>query len=471
MDRRNPKRKVLLGIVFLFALAIQLITLPPWDTLSYDGALYIDIARNLAGNPTNFTYQGVYMMYRPPLYPYTLSLFYHFFHKPLSQLIVARLVSAVFFALTAMIVYMLAVELFESEAKGLIASLFFIFNALAFTMGTRELVHSEFTFFYSLAVYLLYTGRKKDNPTRICLAFVSAGLAILTRYTGLSIIAVFVAYLWLTEYWNWVKMREYWVGFALLLLTLSPWLYLGHLHYGGALKPFEVANRAVTADRPVSVSTFLKWLFKDIGRILPALVVLGLVRQKQNEKGWLLLSWAIIGFAMIMTVTHKETRFVTFLAPVMALLAVEGVFLIADGIEKAIELLGKSVKPWKKILTVVFVILLLIPVGGSAFHLKERWNITGKYDSRVLKYASEHYPANRLLVSPYLYTMAGFYYSTARVEMIIPKKDVEEKINRGYYDVIIHKDPNTYLNIITSGKYKLVKEFYNGRFKIFIRIA
>ncbi|WP_346765900.1 hypothetical protein [Thermococcus sp. 9N3] len=217
------------------------------------------------------------------------------------------------------------------------------------------------------------------------------------------------------------------------------------------------------------MSTFLKWLFKDIGHVLPALVVLGLVRQKQDEKGWLLISWALIGFAMIMTVTHKETRFITFLAPVMGILAVEGVSLIVDGIEKALELAGRPIKPWKKAITIGLALLLLIPVGGNAFVLKERWNITGKYDSHVLRYASEHYPGERLLVSPYLYTMAGFYYPGAKVEMILYRKDVEKKISEGYYDVIIHKDPNTYLNILKSGNYELVKEFYNGKFKIFIR--
>jgi len=456
--------------VFLFALGIQLATFPPWDTLTYDGALYIDIARNLAVNPTSFTYQGVYMMYRPPLYPYTLSLFYHFVHSPLSQLTVARLVSAVSFALTAVLVYLLTAELFEGFVEGVLASAFFIFNALAFTMGTRELVHSEFTLFYTLAVYLLYTGRKRGSVVRIYLAFVSAGLAVLTRYTGLSIIAVFVAYLWLTEYWDWVRRREYLIGFGLLLLTLSPWLYLGHLHYGGALRPFKVASRVVTLDRPVSVSTFIKWLQKDVGRVLPALAVLGFVRQRQDERGWLLISWAFLGFMMIMTVTHKETRFITFLAPVMGILAVEGVSLIVDGIEKAAELAGRLIKPpWKTVMVVGLALLLLVPVGQSAFHLKERWNMTGRYDSHVLRYASEHYPAKRLLVSPYLYTMGGFYYPGAKVEMILYRKDVEKKISEGYYDVIIHKDPNTYLNILTSGRYKLVKEFYNGRFKIFIR--
>ena len=462
-------RKILPGLIFLFTLGIELATFPPWDTLSYDGALYINIARNLAANPTNFTYQGVYVMYRPPLYPYTLSLFYHFVHEPLSQLTVARLVSALFFALTAALVYLLTVELFNGGAKGLLASAFFVFNALAFTMGTRELVHSEFTFFYTLAVYLLYTGRKLETPVRIYLAFLSAGLAILTRYTGLSIMAVFIAYLWLTEYWDWAKKKEYWLGFVILFLTLSPWLYLGHVHYGGALRPFEIASRVVTADRPVSVSTFLKWLFKDVGRVLPALAILGLVRQRQDEKGWLLISWALLGFAMIMTVTHKETRFITFLAPVMGILAVEGVSLISDGIEKALELAGKPVKSWRMALTVGLALLLLIPVGQSAFHLKERWNMTGKCESHAMRYASENYEARTLLVAPTLYTIAGFYYPGARVEATT-HRGVWEKLGKGYYDVVVTKRPNEEKTVEESGLYRPVKDFCGG-YKIFIKVS
>ena len=65
--------------------------------------------------------------------------------------------------------------------------------------------------------------------------------------------------------------------------------------------------------------------------------------------------------------------------------------------------------------------------------------------------------------------MAGFYYPKAEVEMILRRKSIEEKIARGYYDVIIHKNPNVYLNILTSGKYVKVEEFYGGRLEIFVR--
>jgi len=53
--------------------------------------------------------------------------------------------------------------------------------------------------------------------------------------------------------------------------------------------------------------------------------------------------------------------------------------------------------------------------------------------------------------------------------MILRRKSIEEKIARGYYDVIIHKNPNVYLNILISGKYVKVEEFYGGRLEIFVR--
>jgi 4-amino-4-deoxy-L-arabinose transferase-like glycosyltransferase len=461
----KTERFILLA-VFITALSLQLATLPPWDTLTYDGALYIDIARNLVENPSNFTYQGIYVMYRPPLYPYTLSLLYHFIKNPLDQLTVARLVSVLFFSMTAVLVYLFAKGLFEDETKSLLTSFYFTFNPLAFTMGGRELVHSEFTFFYTLALYLFYTGRERNSVERLSLAFVSAGMAILTRYTGLSIIGVFFAYLWLVDYWNWVKKREYWVGALLLFLTLSPWLYLGHLHYGGALRPFSIGMRTVTADKPVAVSDYLRMVFKDIGRVLPVLAFLGFIKQEQDEKGWLLVSWLAVGLSGILMVTHKETRFITFLSPVLALLSVEGTELVVKTVE---EITAGRTKHLRAFILVAVSVLLLVPVAMGAFHLKEEWNTTGKYESHVLRYASEHYPAERLLVSPPIYTMAGFYYPRAKVEMPLPGKGVEEKLAGGYYQVIIYREPSGYAPTPPRDKYTLVGEFYSGRFKIYIK--
>ncbi|WP_148882666.1 ArnT family glycosyltransferase [Thermococcus aciditolerans] len=464
------KKSLIFLVPFLLALCVSLLTMPPSNTITYDGALYIDIARNLAEDITDFTYQGIYMMYRPPLYPYTLSLPYHSIHEPYAQLTVARTVSMLFFALTAALTYLLTVEMFGDPFKGIAASLFYIFNPLAFTMATRELVHSEFTFFYTLAVYLLYTGRKRGVPYRIYLSFVSAGLAILTRYTGLSILGVFLAYLWLTDHWEWVKKREYWVGFILLGLTLAPWLYMGNLHYGGPFRPFSVASRVVTLDRPVSVSDYLHLLREDVGLLLPALAVLGFIRLKKDDKGWLLISWLFVGLMGILTVTHKETRFITFLSPAIGILAAEGVWLAGDIITAVSERTGRRIGVGRTALVVLILSLILtVPIATRAGGLKETWNEFGRYQSEVIGYAVINYDGERILVSPDMYTVAGFYYPHAAVEMLLDRKSVRDKISRGYYDTIILKEPTDHLNIEESGNYDLAMEFYDGKFKIYIK--
>ncbi|ASJ09993.1 glycosyltransferase [Thermococcus sp. P6] len=462
----GENRKLAL-IPFIGALILGIATFPPWNTLTYDGALYIDIARNLARNVTDFTYQGVYMMYRPPLYPYTLSVPFRF--TPLElHLTVARLVSLLSFALTALLVYLLVEETSNDRVRGIIASCFYVLNPLAFTMATRELVHSEFTLFYTLAVYLLYTGRKRKSTARIYLAFVSGGLAILTRYTGLSIIGVFLAYLWLVDDWEWVRRREYLLGFLLLGLTLAPWLYMGHLYYGGALRPFSVASKVVTLDRPVSAGEYVKMLLQDLGYLLPALAAVGFLRIKKDEEGWLLISWLFIGLAGIMAVTHKETRFITFLSPAIAVFASGGVFLLMEGLERAFKRYGVEVSPEGRIAAALLLTaFLIVPVGLRGMDLKEEWNSVGSVESEVLRYASEHYEADTLLVSPGLYTMAGLYYPDARIDMLLPEGRAGERVADGYYDLIILKNPEANLNL--TGKYIRVGEFHGGTFEIFIK--
>ncbi|WP_161937375.1 hypothetical protein QDY65_08865 [Pyrococcus kukulkanii] len=49
---------------------------------------------------------------------------------------------------------------------------------------------------------------------------------------------------------------------------------------------------------------------------------------------------------------------------------------------------------------------------------------------------------------------------------MLRRKSIEEKIAS---DVIVHKNPSTYLNILTSGKYVKVEEFYGGKLEIFVR--
>lgn len=454
-------------VMFILALSISILTAPPKTSITYDEALYIDIARNLAGGLSNFTYQGVYMMYRPPLYPYTLSFFYRIFEYD-THLTIARLISSLFYALTSLLIYLFVVELFKDEKRALLASLFYIFNPLAFAMSSRALVHSEFTFFYTLSLFLLYKGRRSGRALHIYLAFLSAGLAILTRYTGLSILGVIFAYLYLTEHWGWMKKREYHIGIVVLILILLPWLYMGHVHYGGAFRPFRIASKVVTLDKPSSAFEYLSLVAEALSMTFVGLMVLGFVKQEKDDRGWLLLSWAFIGLVGILTVVHKEVRFLTFLSPVMAIYAEEGVYFLY---ELSLRFKPSLSSRTKLAILLLLLLLLLIPKIPNALEYKnEEWDSVNCQETGVLTYVKEHYNVERVIVSPRMYTLAGFFFPGAEVDQIIGYPKMKRGIMNGYYDVIIYKDGDLLREEIeSSGKYILVKEFYEGKFKVFIR--
>jgi len=104
----------------------------------------------------------------------------------------------------------------------------------------------------------------------------------------------------------------------------------------------------------------------------------------------------------------------------------------------------------------------------SAHSLHERWNLEGRAEATVLSQVSAEHPAERLLVSPGLYTIAGFYYPGSRVDMTLDTKRIRRRISEGYYEVIILREPANHLNIEESGRYFLAEEFYRGKFKVYL---
>lgn len=465
--KRVVGSNLVLVCIFLVALSLSLLFQPPKLSITYDEALYMIIARNLAKDVSSFTYQGAYMMYRPPLYPYTLSIFYRLFSYD-HHLRIARVISAIFYALTATLVYLFTVGLFKDQKKGVAASIFYILNPLSFTMSNRALVHSEFSFFYTLAVFLLYKGYRDRNNKTIYASFVSAGLAVLTRYTGLSIIGVFVAYLYLISHWNWLRKRETYIGFALFALTLAPWLYLAHTRYDGALKPFSVAMAVVTKDTPVSTFRYLSEVLEILGVPTIILTLLGFGSLKKDDIGWLTISWGIVGIFGILTVTHKEPRFLTFLMPLVGILCAQGVFSVSELFFKHVSFLNRF--------KMVFLVLIIgIGLVSSIHHLlqyKQTWDIQYLEEGKAFQYASENFNPRFIGVSPRLYTLAGYYFPNSRVYPLLLTDYIKTSVKNGRFDLIVWQCRNSIIkDIEESHKYKLVNEFNDGKIKIFVKIT
>lgn len=438
--------------LFLFAFILSALTMPEKLSVTYDEALYMDIARNLAQNLGNFTYRNTYMMYRPPVYPYTLSTLYRLLPYE-HHMMAARLTSVFFYALTTALVYRFARKLGLGEWQSIAGALFYVLNPIAFATSNRALVHAQFTFLYTLTIYLFYTGRKEE-PRLIYIAFATAALTILTRYTGLSIVGVMLAYLWLVDDWEWLKWKEYYIGAGVFVLVLLPWLYMGHIHYGGAFQPFEVASRVVTLDRPSSAFNYLKDVMIALTPAFVILTFLGFIGLKKDDSGWLLVSWGFIGLMGILTVVHKEVRFITFLSPVIAILSAMGVGLIhshAGKYEKDRVIRGA--------ITLGIVLLLFTPFIGEGIRYKEeQWDRMWLTENRVVLMASE-YGFDSIIVSGRLYTLAGFYYPEAEVDQLVNYPKMRRNLERGHYDIVIYREGDPLWEYIERGNYTATAKY------------
>lgn len=220
---------IMLSVVLIvIGLLLSIKHYPPRNWIVYDGALYIDIARSLTEGITNFEYQGIYMLFRPPIYPYTLSIIYRLIEEPIPYILIARVVSSLFYALVSVTIF-LAFKGYFGRLKALLASFFYLLNPLAFGMSIQPLVHSEFTFFYLLSMLLLLKWSESFRLIHIILFGIFAGISILTRYTGLTIVGIFFTYVYLL----------YLEGFISIEYRNNKAYYCGDCHYYISANPLD----------------------------------------------------------------------------------------------------------------------------------------------------------------------------------------------------------------------------------------
>ena len=479
--------------IFIMAMIMSLKNYPPSSWTPYDGALYIDIARNLSEDFTDFSYQGIYMMFRPPIYPYTLSIIYRLVPLDL-HLTVARLISSVFYSGTAMLIFILF-RRYLGDLKAIIASILYMLNPIALGMSIQPLVHSQFTFFYLISVYYLLKWSENRNRISIVLFGIFTGISILTRYTGFSLGAVAIAFIYLLIISQKINLnyldilKHLTIGALSAFLILLPWMILGHLNYTGFMSPFTVASREVNmAASRTPLTGYLLSIIETLS--LPAVMVttLGLMYSMfQRDKFHILLvSWSLAGFVSILTIIHKEVRFITFLTPPIALLSTEGLYVISKVISEAV-LRGDMKYKGIKIIGITILILLSISCYTHANEYTSKYYYSGSTQAILFDEFKKIVPTTDemiLLVSPNLYPYAGLFLPHAKIYQMSSYNinwlvhglrgkqppDIPKMIENGYFDYIIYcKSP--YLDrwidkVGQSPRYYRVKEMFNGRCRI-----
>ncbi len=204
--------------------------------LTWDEAVYVNLAHDFYyfGFIVVDPLQNILDYARAPVLPYTIYLSY-LITTP--NLIVAQYVSFLLSIGALYAVYMLGKELY-SKTVGKYAALALTCGCIGFIFLWGVLTEILYALFSSL--FLLFIVRAQKNPKYYLPAGFTIALCFLTRYPGLLIIFVGLAYVILTKNVNrTLKSPWLYIGLACAFLTVVPWLIYNYMNTGGYLGLFS----------------------------------------------------------------------------------------------------------------------------------------------------------------------------------------------------------------------------------------
>ena len=99
----------------------------------------------------------------------------------------------------------------------------------------RILTETLFMMLFTASIFLIHlsTEKKKYLP----LTFALFGLAFLTRYQGILLLAIFLIYILIIKRTSIIKTKEFLLPLIVFFIILVPWFYIGFTYYSN---PYEL---------------------------------------------------------------------------------------------------------------------------------------------------------------------------------------------------------------------------------------
>jgi len=330
-------------ILVIIALAWRLIGInaqgETWDEIAY-----FDAGKNILHNLRKLDFNSAdwdINKEHPPIgkYIYAAVSFPSYIHDS-RDFTNGRVASAIMGALTILIVFYLAKDLFSIEVAALSA---LILTFLPDLVGLNKVLglDSPTLLFFTLTIFLFIRACKKLNHNFFLLSGLSLGLAIGTRFNNFILFILLpIIFLLIFGKDSFQKKRIYLIyllitpAIALLFLYLSwPWLWtntLTHLassfHHWGAIKELFLGQ----VRRP-GYDYYLVYL----GVTTPVAILLLLVPffiqsfRNKNINNWLILAWFLASFLIAFSPTKQNgIRYMVIIYPALAIMASKGFFYL-----------------------------------------------------------------------------------------------------------------------------------------------
>ncbi len=219
MEYNDQNRKILtFDVIIAFLLLVTGILLFPLKGVvpSPDSSWYLKNALRLYND---FSYEN--LMIRRPLFPFLISLSFHFFEKSIES---AFWVVRLFFVLNIVLSYFVGLKLYN-RSTGIAFSLLLLTSFVINQWSSYLLVDVIIPFFIFLYILTLHQAFENENRLFFVLSGLIMGLAFLVKGVFSILFLFFSVFLLLIKkYRTWNQVKNILYVYGSMILVLSPWL-------------------------------------------------------------------------------------------------------------------------------------------------------------------------------------------------------------------------------------------------------
>lgn len=335
---KMKKETKILIVLFIIAFIIRGVFVFSTPVRIWDETVYANLGYDLNNNPFDYSvanngwsdfipsggdnfYAWPKMGFRAPLLPYLLMPFY-LFHLDFLLIFFIAIVGA----LSVCFVYLLGKKMFN-EKVALYSAILFLLIPLHVVYSGKILTDVLFTFLILLTFFSFWKGYEEGNKKHKVLFGIFLALTLLSRYTALWIIPIFLLYfLARDKSLRFLKDKYLWYSILAFFGTLIPWFIYGIFEYNNPLGAFIHGFKASGYWGGFQSWTFFfdYWwqMFSIIGIIFViALIYILYKKDYLKKKIYLLLIWFAFFLGMAICMPHKEDRFILAIVPTIVLIS------------------------------------------------------------------------------------------------------------------------------------------------------
>lgn len=402
-----------IALALILALAALVRTVPLTYSHFWDEAVFLQHAKVILDGRSN--YQEFF--HRPPL----LSVLYAIGFALWDNIYVANIVQAVVTTLAVLFAFLYVRRAF-GVGSGIAAALLFAFTPYLVETSHELLTDMPAVAFMLAAMWLF----DKPGPRFAILAGATYALAVQTRFTSLFLMVYFA----LDASLSLKKLRQLAILVVAAGVTIAPYLIWVRWNYGSFLFPFVLARRIVTEwTAPVASRFYFDAVFEIFPPSLWLLFALGLLSPVMAETAALsiqakrqlvLLMWGLLFFAYMLTIGHKEVRYLLPLAIPVVIISALGVTALCRWVA------GQARPVW--VVGVLLGVAVTVADYASPFQkLRGPWTDRSESEEvQIAGYLREHSTPADTIYAAHNFPVLAFYSGRKTVSLLPIQAEFEQ---------------------------------------------